>query len=51
MKAWAILSHPGKRMVWGGYGFRSEKSVYDEIARIIDAPVLLWNSSSKNTIT
>jgi len=35
------LWHPGKRLLWGGYGFRSNRSVYDFISKRLDAPVLL----------
>jgi N-dimethylarginine dimethylaminohydrolase len=33
--------HPGRRMIWGGYGIRTSKVVYDEISDIFDAPVIL----------
>ena len=33
--------HPGKRLLWGGYGFRSDPEVYPEVARIFEAPVIL----------
>jgi len=33
--------HPNKRLLWGAYGQRSEKSAYDSIAKLIGAPVLL----------
>jgi len=26
------LWHPGRRLLWGGHGFRSERAVYDELA-------------------
>lgn len=35
------LWQSGKRMLWGGYGFRSEKKVYDLIAEKLDAPIIL----------
>ena len=35
------LWHSGKHLLWGGYGFRSNKSVYDLIAKKLDAPILL----------
>lgn len=35
-----MVAHPGKRLLYGGYGFRSEKNVYDEIARTLDAPIV-----------
>ena len=33
--------HPGRRLIWGGYGFRSDGEVYDQVARAFDAPVVL----------
>lgn len=33
--------HPGKRLLWGGYGFRSSPQVYDEVARAFKTPVIL----------
>jgi len=35
-----MVAHPCKRLLYGGYGFRSEKNVYDEIARTLDAPIV-----------
>lgn len=35
------LWHPGKRLIWGGYGFRSDGEVYPDVARAFDAPVIL----------
>lgn len=32
--------HPGRRMIWGGYGSRTSRAVYDELSDIFDAPVL-----------
>jgi len=32
--------HPGRRMLWGGYGFRTDPEVYGEIARLFGAPVV-----------
>ena len=37
------LWHPQKRMIWGGYGFRTQWEVYDEISKIYDAPVCRVN--------
>src|SRR5581483_10748502 len=34
------LWHPGRRLIWGGYGFRTSREVYQELARIFDAPVI-----------
>ncbi len=31
--------HPGKRLLWGGSGFRSEAESYEEVAKIFEAPV------------
>ncbi len=33
--------HPGKRLIWGGHGFRSQPEAYDEVARAFDSPVVL----------
>lgn len=35
------LWHPGRRLIWGGYGFRSDAEAYEEVSRIFDAPVVL----------
>jgi len=35
------LWHPGKRLLWGGYGFRSDAEVYDDVARAFESPVVL----------
>ncbi|MBI4387317.1 MAG: amidinotransferase [Elusimicrobia bacterium] len=32
--------HPGKRLLWGGYGFRTDPEVYPEIADIFETPVV-----------
>jgi N-dimethylarginine dimethylaminohydrolase len=32
--------HPGKRLLWGGHGFRSDPGVYDQISEVFDAPVI-----------
>ena len=32
--------HPGKRLLWGGYGVRSERAAYDELTERLDVPVL-----------
>ncbi len=34
------LWHPGRRLIWGGFGPRTSRAVYDELADIFDAPVL-----------
>ncbi|MDE2490583.1 MAG: amidinotransferase [Elusimicrobia bacterium] len=33
--------HPGKRLIWGGYGFRSDAGVFAQVARAFHAPVIL----------
>lgn len=33
--------HLGKRLLWGGYGYRTHEAVYEEIAAYFDVPVLL----------
>jgi N-dimethylarginine dimethylaminohydrolase len=35
------LWHPGKRLLWGGHGFRSEAEAYEDVARIFATPVAL----------
>ncbi len=35
------LWHPERRLVWGGYGFRSNINPYEDIAALFDAPVIL----------
>jgi N-dimethylarginine dimethylaminohydrolase len=35
------LWHPGKRLLWGGHGFRSDPEAYDEVARVFETPVVL----------
>ena len=33
--------HPGKRLIWGGHGFRSQPEAYDEVAQAFESPVVL----------
>jgi N-dimethylarginine dimethylaminohydrolase len=33
--------HPGKRLLWGGFGFRSDPELFDQVARAFHAPVIL----------
>lgn len=33
--------HPGKRLLWGGHGFRSQPQAYEDVSRIFKAPVIL----------
>ena len=35
------LWHSGRRLLWGGYGFRTEESVYRLISEKLDVPILL----------
>ena len=35
------LWHPGRRLIWGGYGHRTSKEVYRKLSEIFDAPVML----------
>jgi len=35
-----VIPHPGKRLVYGGYGHRTSAAAYDELAVMLDAPVL-----------
>ena len=35
------LWHPGKRLIWGGHGFRSQPEAYASVAEAFDAPVIL----------
>ena len=32
--------HPGRRLLWGGYGVRTEREAYDDLADRLDTPVL-----------
>jgi N-dimethylarginine dimethylaminohydrolase len=32
--------HPGKKLLWGGYGFRTEEAAYPRVAELLDIPVL-----------
>ncbi len=34
------LWHPGRRLIWGGYGPRTHQAVYDEVSEIFQTPVL-----------
>ena len=34
------IAHPGRRLLYGGHGFRSEKGAYEEVARALSTPVL-----------
>lgn len=32
--------HPGRGLIWGGYGIRTEASIYDALAEAFDVPVV-----------
>ena len=34
------LWHPGRRLLWGGHGHRTDPEVYDRLARFLDVPIL-----------
>lgn len=33
--------HPGKKLLWGAYGFRTTENVYEEISALLDVPIVL----------
>jgi N-dimethylarginine dimethylaminohydrolase len=35
------LWHPGRRLIWGGYGHRTSKQIYRKLSEVFDAPVML----------
>ncbi len=35
------LWHPGRRLIWGGFGQRTQKEIYPFLSETFDAPVLL----------
>lgn len=35
--------HPGKRLLWGGWGHRTEAEAYEKLCRLIDVPVVALN--------
>lgn len=32
--------HPGRYLLWGGYGFRTDRAAYDALSALLDVPVL-----------
>lgn len=34
------LWHPGRRLIWGGYGFRSSLEAYTTVSQMFDVPVI-----------
>ncbi|MBC8045272.1 MAG: hypothetical protein H7Y00_00605 [Fimbriimonadaceae bacterium] len=43
-----MVPHPAKRLLYGGYGLRTDKQVYDEISRMLDTPILLLELINEN---
>lgn len=43
-----LIPHPGKKLLYGGYGMRSDRQVYDEVSRMLDAPILLLELINEN---
>jgi N-dimethylarginine dimethylaminohydrolase len=37
------LWHPNRRLLWGGYGFRTDRNVYDRLAGFLDTEVCALN--------
>ena len=35
-----LIYHTGKRLLYGGYGHRTEKNAYDEIVEILETPIV-----------
>lgn len=35
------LWHPGRRLLWGGYGYRTSPEAYEAISDLLDVPVVL----------
>ncbi len=35
-----LIWHPGKRLYWGGYGFRTEKSALEEMHKVTKIPII-----------
>ena len=35
-----VLWHPGKRLLWAGYGYRTNPSVFDALSTLVEAPVI-----------
>jgi len=40
--------HPGRRLIWGGVGARTNASVYPELSELFDAPVITLELISEN---
>ncbi len=35
------LWHPGRRLLWGGYGFRTTFQAYERLSELLDCPIVL----------
>lgn len=35
-----MIPHPGRNLIYGGYGFRTSSKVYDEVAAILQTPII-----------
>ncbi len=35
------LWHPGRRLLWGGYGFRTDSSTYTYLSDVLEVPILM----------
>ncbi|WP_227132845.1 dimethylarginine dimethylaminohydrolase family protein [Halorubellus salinus] len=42
------LWHPGRRLLWGGHGVRSDRAAYDELAAALDATVVPLELTSEH---
>ncbi|WP_435358787.1 dimethylarginine dimethylaminohydrolase family protein [Haloarchaeobius sp. DFWS5] len=40
--------HPGKELLWGGYGIRSDKEAYDDLSARLDVPVITLELTSEH---
>lgn len=43
-----LIPHPQKRIFFGGHGFRSGNSAYEEISKLLDVPVILLQLTNEN---
>lgn len=43
-----LIAHPGKKLLYGGYGFRTERNAYDEVCRMLDAPIITLELVNEN---
>lgn len=43
-----LIPHYGKMLLYGGYGFRSEKNAYDEIAQLLNVPIIALELINEN---